>query len=377
MALDGLTARKNDAGSIELQDKTGLAVAYIPAGFMSDSKFDRSRGEMTTSTAVTYELITLDGGPALKVTADRKWLDDPARVYPVRVDPTTTEALTDDDVYVDNDTGTGPGAENGSDLSVGTFDDGAHLARTFLKFDNWGLTGRKIVSARLRLFLSWTYDCNTNWNVDIYSVTQPWTAAGLVGAGLYGPGVGSFLGSMWPDDNYPACQNNSGDRYVGDWMEGYLDPATFNTWSQTPSSNMGLAVINSHESGFNSKFGWKKFTSRDFGGGYNAPRMVFDWLDVKPQINSQYPPSGYVAPTLTPELFADGVDPDGFPHPITYRFSVSDENGEIASNDSSSRTWKVPPGVLQWGKSYMWTVAASDGPSPTCLLYTSPSPRDS
>ncbi len=39
------------------------------------------------SQGVTYALIAFKGGTALEVRLDRAWLDDPARRYPVTVDP--------------------------------------------------------------------------------------------------------------------------------------------------------------------------------------------------------------------------------------------------------------------------------------------------
>ena len=206
LTLDGVTATMSKSGSIDLLDATGTAVGMIPAGFMQDSKFDRDRGEMTTSQGVTYELITVDGGPALRVTADRAWLDDPARVYPVRIDPSTGWFLDSDDAYVDNES-TGPSQQNGSDLATGTWDNGAHVARSYVKFDDFNAIagGHKITGAWLNLYLSWTWDCNHPTVVNVWQVTTPWTGAGLSTQGLWGPGTGAYVGGAAPVDNYPAC----------------------------------------------------------------------------------------------------------------------------------------------------------------------------
>lgn len=61
-------------------DKNEL-VFYIPAGFMVDAKGVRSEEVkigITKKTGNNY---------VLAITADRKWLDDPARAYPVSIDP--------------------------------------------------------------------------------------------------------------------------------------------------------------------------------------------------------------------------------------------------------------------------------------------------
>ena len=87
LALEGVTPRLADDGSVELVD-AGAVVGRIPAGFMEDSARDPHSGDGARSEDVTYELIQQGTGWALRVTADRAWLDDDARVYPVVVDPT-------------------------------------------------------------------------------------------------------------------------------------------------------------------------------------------------------------------------------------------------------------------------------------------------
>ncbi|MCK9930395.1 hypothetical protein MXD62_25060 [Frankia sp. Mgl5] len=100
LALEGLTARVDDR-QVVLEDKAGEPRAVIPPGWMEDS---RTEGGMpATSTGVTYSLAEgEDGAQILRVDLDREWLSDPARVFPVRVDPTfnvvgqTIRANTDD-----------------------------------------------------------------------------------------------------------------------------------------------------------------------------------------------------------------------------------------------------------------------------------------
>ncbi|MEV6345204.1 hypothetical protein [Actinoplanes sp. NPDC051851] len=102
LRLGGLTPRMTDDGSVELVDAGGTVLAWFPHGSMKDAKFDDRSGDMAYSSAVEMSLTEVDGQPALKVVADRAWLDDPARVYPVRVDPTITTVDTGD-AYADND----------------------------------------------------------------------------------------------------------------------------------------------------------------------------------------------------------------------------------------------------------------------------------
>ncbi|WP_163573761.1 hypothetical protein [Fodinicola feengrottensis] len=90
LRLTGVTARQPAPnGTIELVDKTGKTVARIPAGFASDAKIDPRSGEGATTYALTTTLVTTSGGgQAIQVGLDEHWLRDPARVFPVTVDPT-------------------------------------------------------------------------------------------------------------------------------------------------------------------------------------------------------------------------------------------------------------------------------------------------
>jgi RHS repeat-associated protein len=82
-ASDGLEPSPGEDGSIQFRDSDGKTVV-LPAPVMSDSAGAESR-------AVKYELGPEEEGHwKLSVTADREWLEDPARVFPARIDPTMT-----------------------------------------------------------------------------------------------------------------------------------------------------------------------------------------------------------------------------------------------------------------------------------------------
>jgi len=114
LGLDGLTPEPQADGSITLQ-KTGggEAVFSIPAPYMEDAGTPASRP--TRSDAVHYELKEGDGPGSyiLDVVADLKWLTDPARAYPVYIDPSTLligypYTLGADDTFISS----GPSQQN-------------------------------------------------------------------------------------------------------------------------------------------------------------------------------------------------------------------------------------------------------------------------
>jgi RHS repeat-associated protein len=88
LSLEGLAATKRADGVIEFKDASGKLIATMPAPFMMDS--NGQSPERAYSPAVTVTLTALGGGKLrLTLAPDLQWLQDPARVYPVVIDPTT------------------------------------------------------------------------------------------------------------------------------------------------------------------------------------------------------------------------------------------------------------------------------------------------
>jgi hypothetical protein len=168
--LVGLTATLAEDGSVVLRDAKGSVAGRVPAGQMSDSLFDPESGEFTTSSAVRYELVQADRGQALRVSADEAWLHDPARVYPVSIDP-SFDASTTEDVFVDNYNGS---VHDGNNLPVGTAGgmtgwnpacncyNAIERHRSFVRFSDSQLAplaNTQITFAKIQLYHTWSYDC--------------------------------------------------------------------------------------------------------------------------------------------------------------------------------------------------------------------------
>jgi hypothetical protein len=168
LTLEGVSASLDATGDVVFTDPGGVVRARIPTGWMEDANIDRRSGDGARSDGVRYALEpAAGGGMALRVTLDRAWLDDPARVFPVRVDPTVNPIQTfPDDTYVQspftNDYSTA------TELKAGTYNGGGSVARSFLHFDLSPWNGKAIDWARLLL-----------WNSHSYSCTHgAWTCAG-------------------------------------------------------------------------------------------------------------------------------------------------------------------------------------------------------
>jgi len=90
----GLTAAAVPDGSITITDRQGAVVFTLPAPAMTDTSH-RPAGR---SRAVRLSLDP--GGTVLTLTADAAWLADPARVYPVTIDPTVSLLPPTQDCYL-------------------------------------------------------------------------------------------------------------------------------------------------------------------------------------------------------------------------------------------------------------------------------------
>lgn len=159
LELKGLTASLNEAGDVIYRDEAGVERARTPHGFMTDSNVDPRSDEAPMSLGVTYALIAWGQGTALEVRLDRAWLDDPARVYPVVVDPEIHNAAWGDDTYVMSNFSRDNSWD--AELKVGTYDGGAHIGRSYMHFSTGALAGASVQNAELHLAERHSWNCGT------------------------------------------------------------------------------------------------------------------------------------------------------------------------------------------------------------------------
>jgi YD repeat-containing protein len=351
LQLAGLTARVTADQTVEFVDAQGTVVGSVPHAYMRDSNRNPASGRTAESHDVTYSLVTVDGHPALQMTADASWIQDPSRVFPIIVDPSYTNVETGNTAVLTDQTADMSGD---FDMDIGTWNNGGEIGKAFVAFSNVGsnLYGMRITSATLDVFDYEASSC-TPTRFDVAPITQSWPVTGV--KAWPGPPNGPSIGNLTADPG-AACTNTSNNESIGVWMDVPLSTQTFNTWT-TGGPNYGL-VLYGPSTGYN---GWKRL---DTIRTSLPAQLVFNYTpDVPPQIDSMYPPSNYNAPTLTPELIAFGHDPDNWPSPITYTYTVYSTDGtQLATSGAiSSNSWVIPPGTLKWGQTYYWSVLAFDG----------------
>ncbi len=356
--LTGMTAKQASDGSVKLVNSVGAVVGEIPAGYAYDSKINRVSGEPRSTHAITYRLEAAPGGgQQLVVALDKTWLDDPSRVFPVRLDPSTTIGVGNISTYVESTAAEAGDHSMEPTIRVGSWNSGTNDATSYLRFSNGGLdySGTTVTAASLSLYDVWASTC-TPERFDVAAVTRPWVASQLT---TYpGPPYGASIGNATP--GVPtACANTGGDLSNNNLVNVPLDPATLTNWALNGASDYGLAIYASTADSLH----WKQFGSMN--SDYFPSLSLTYTTYLLPSISYQYPANGASQGTLTPVLSAEGsIDPNEEPaQTLKYDFQITDASGNKLADSglTTASEWTVPTGKLSWGKSYYWTVQAYDG----------------
>ncbi|MFJ2631624.1 LamG-like jellyroll fold domain-containing protein [Streptomyces sp. NPDC087422] len=353
LRLQGLTPVQVKDGSVELRDAAGKVTARIPRAYAYDSKVDRRSGEPTTTYAVDYRLVADHGGTALKVTLDPAWLHDPARVFPVTVDPSIVDGWTT--TYAESGNPAGDHSFEQT-VKIGSYDSGTHSANTFVNHWYGGWDGSKVTvtAASLHLFETWASTCTAE-RFDVALITAPWTPTGVT---TYpGPSHGASIGNLTPSVPI-ACANTAADPTKGNAVEVPLTTASIQGWMNGTTPDYGLAVYAATTDALH----WKQFGS--FADAGKGPYIDVTYTGTTPpQVYQQYPNDNEVEYTTTPQLTAWSGGANSQANTTTkYDFQIYDNTNTkvVDSGLLTTGSWTVPAGKLKWGQSYSWTVQSQD-----------------
>lgn len=303
LQLKGLTAKVVDE-QVVLSDRDGKERGRFPRGFMTDSNVDPRTGDPAISYGVKYRI----DGQNLIVDVDSTWLRDPARKYPVLVDPTIENRGTSDARFYQGSWNT----YGGSDLKVGN--SGGLNSAGYLGFAGVENTLRnhKIHGAALALTNYWSWSCEPR-PISVHPVLASWG-----GGGYPGPPVGGALTeSSFAHGYIPLGQRWSNCPTASEQINlGVAGRDLIQRWVTGEQANYGLSIRASESD----NYGWKKFTGRDTA---NPPRLYITHTpyDAEYRIDRGVPEPpvhaqshGYVkltvtnrgAETWTPQTFALG-----------------------------------------------------------------------
>lgn len=143
---NALTLSVAENNIVNFTDRYGKVQFHIPSPIMWDSSGVDGKSEPAEHPLTTRVWREGDGW-ALSLSADYDWLTDPARVYPVTVDPTITSGRSYVSAYRSD------GAFRSDGMLVGNSRaNGNTIWRTVLKYDYSGLAGRQVFDANLLLW---------------------------------------------------------------------------------------------------------------------------------------------------------------------------------------------------------------------------------
>ncbi|QES10330.1 DNRLRE domain-containing protein [Streptomyces venezuelae] len=339
LALGGLTAKLDGHGGISFHDAAGHQKAWMPAGWMEDSKKAPNSDEGVISSGVRYDIVREGSRQVLVVSLDRAWLADPERVYPVRVDPSANGLGAASGTYVE-----APYNQNFSsstELKVGTYDAGGHKAASFLKFNGLDTTLKNayVINANLSLYNTWSYSCTAR-PVTVHQITSNWSEGST--SSYPGPATGGALGSKSFAHAWRADGSTSWPCGSAGWESIPLGAAgrqLVDDWTHGRQPNYGLAV----KAATDDSRSWKKFGSDNFPDG--KPSLDVTWS----RYGASYGLGGFVTPmTATSEgtfkvtVTNQGQQTWGKTSNFKLRYDLFDANGALVGGDYWSKIRWTP-----------------------------------
>ncbi|MCY0874801.1 MAG: DNRLRE domain-containing protein, partial [Firmicutes bacterium] len=233
LRMTGLTFKQQPDGSIVFSDaKTGAFVAAIPAPIMYDATD-------ATSTDVVQTITNNGNGTAtLSLAADASWIHDPARKFPIVIDPTVTNNSTAlGDTFVSQTYPTTNYAGSTYSTDVAGYSSYYGLTTSLFNFGELpalppGANGATIESAKLEAY-------QTNASEDGTPIeAQPITSSWNYQAATWDvqPSYGSVTDTQTAASS-PASTSNA---YQGTWS--FDVTPSVRQWYSEQANNYGIAL---------------------------------------------------------------------------------------------------------------------------------------
>ena len=258
LTLNGVTAAYDTkSGDVIFRDTKGAESGRLTHGWMEDAKFDPQTRQGALSDGIRYTLDVVNKRTTVTMHLDSAWLRDPARVFPVDVDPslwTTFGGLADDTFVMSGFTADSGGLGT---MKVGTYDGGAHVGAGYVRFDVGSLARTRVVGVRYNAYNSYSWSCNAR-GLGVYPVTQAWnghTMTGYPGAtydagnrvmwGAFAMGYNSSCPAGW------AYWDNAITGMVQGWVDGTIPNfgLTLRVDPGSQNDNYAYKILNASELG--------------------------------------------------------------------------------------------------------------------------------
>jgi len=255
ISTTGLTWKKQKNGSIIFRDKkTNKKTFSIPAPYMYDASL-KSRNSKPNNLSpfgrVDMDVVLRGTKLYLELSADKKWLADSERVFPVVIDPTVT-VYGDNVNYGDTDiTTANPNTNHNGEDSVASGDSGAGWYYSLLSFDLSALkkAGIKteITAATFNVFANfennhtkpaWINKIDQPWNINTVTWNNQPSSTNLTSINVSSDGwlrynaqstVQNWVDGVWPNYGFLI---HDGHTYLGQ-----VDYNYFKIWAAAEGSN--------------------------------------------------------------------------------------------------------------------------------------------
>lgn len=351
LRLSGLTPATAADGTISFTNDAGEVVLRIPPGVAVDSS-TTPRIPIPASTPVALALEGQGATLTLVASVDRAWLVDPARIYPVRVDPSfdagnaTWRGDAFGSSYSPNANFNGSAQWDGYNYlnAIGYTAFSWSEYASYLNFDVWPINGKRVLSAQLRFFT--LSKASANHAVSIYPLAQAFSESGLT----------------WNNRPNHYADTIAVSPPVNAWA--YVDMTSWAVnWASGAWGRNGLAM---DTGGRNEMI---RIAAAESAYQSTAPAIYITYNDPPPVSNPISPSGGAILTTTQPTLSTTAVaDPEG--NTVQYFYRVRDAATGAVAVDSgwlTSSSWGVPGGRLSYGRSYRWEVFTWDGLHPVAI----------
>ena len=357
----GVVVRDGGPG-VELVDAAGVIVGSYGSGVATDSSAQPVEQEVVT------RLVAQDATKAtVSVSVDPAWLADPARVFPVAIDPTFTQNTAASgamDTYVQSNIVNTPQA-NATELKVGEAYGTTYQRRALLRFNTSSLVGpnRQVLSANLGLLNSYSPSCGSLRAVEVRSLNGAFDA-NTVWSNQPGYGATTITSAPFAHGYNSSCPADGADIDIKTLVQKWVDGSTNN--------GIGIKAVDETDS-----LAGKTFMSGEAGF---PPTVTVTYN--RPPVNAtlRSPAAAATVRTIRPTLTVNpGSDPDG--DALRYWWTVStgpDGSGQVLSSGwqaPGATSWQVPAGSLLDGTVYYWSAYTWDGiswpdPQPSARPFT-------
>jgi RHS repeat-associated protein len=343
--LTGVTAELDDPyGSVVLTDaESGQPVGVIPSAWAQDAG-QGPNGETPDPGPVAYALVGEGADAVLRVTVDEVWFRDPARVFPVRIDPNVDDYRFNGDTWVHNQY---PTTNRSTSPILKTGGGGGNRRTYFARWDVGWLAAATILDARYATFNSYSYSCNAA-PLQIYRVTSNWNPATVTWNTQ--PSRGGLVGQLNESHGYSSVCPAARMHYP---MTGLVQ-----TWVDGTNPAYGITGRVAANDGYDDNNTYKEFIASEGGGdGGQILQVVWSPWRVRYAVASSLTPptatqSGSIRIRVTNRAPTTWISTGANRYRLGYHVYQSDGTTLVTWNGGQVDL----PQDVSWGESVTVTV---------------------